>query len=355
MDARTLLEGPRGRRLLFAVAHRLDEQIWTRGLAAAWAPDDLSARAAFCKAIAAVVPTSSPPLSVALERHGLAALNESVDRAMYWQPPDDEDRLLARSECIQALRPLATVVAAAPEVRWWETPCEASSQRLVAFDDPGREKPTVHSDYPERLTHWRGQTLGGEASAPDLGVPVTAHISGPWWSIPVFTGLPVTTRELCAGVAVGLTLVEDGFGWTDAEVTPIAVSSRAAVLEIEGPEDWVRLVERFPLEVTRSRRHDWWRATGVDSRWFIPDWLAASAVVDGVHLTVAGYLATAGRALPVDGGHSVLANFNPDETYWLADVVRPSGSAQCRHRDREEDPWQPTSHVPQLPPTEVPE
>jgi len=347
MDAQTLLAGPRGRRLLFAVGHRLDQQIWTFGRTAARAPDDVAARTAFCEAIAAVVPTSSHLVSVALEPHGLAALNESVDRAMYWQPPDDEDILLARAECIEALRPLATVVAAAPEVPWWDTSCEPSSQRLVAFDNPGQTRPTVRWDFAERLEHWRNQTIDGdEARAPELAVPVTERISGPWWSIPIFTGLPVTTRELSSGGAVGLTLVEDGFGWTDAEVTPVAVSPQATVLEIEGPDDWVRLVERFPLELTRSRRHDWWRATGVDSRWFIPDWLAASTVFDGVHLTVAGYLATAGRALPVDGGHTVLANFTPDETYWLADVVQPSGSPQRWHRDREEDPWEPTAGVP---------
>jgi len=347
MDAHKLLAGPRGRRLLFAIGHRLDQQIWNVGFTAARTPDDVAARIAFCEAIAAVVPVASPLLSLALERHGLAALQESVDRAMYWQPPDEEDTLLARAECIEALRPLAMVVAAAPEVPWWDTPFDPSSQRLVAFDNPGQVKPTVRWDFAERLEHWRNQTIhGDEARAPELAVPVTERISGPWWSIPTFTGLPVTTRELSSGGAVGLTLVEDGFGWTDAEVTPVAVSASANILEIDGPDDWLGLVERFPLEVTRSRRHDWWRATGVDSRWFIPDWFAASAVFDGVHLTIAGYLATAGRPLPVDGGHTVLANFGPDETYWLADAVQPSDLAQRWHRDREEDPWEPNNDVP---------
>ncbi|MBK4346755.1 hypothetical protein [Lacisediminihabitans changchengi] len=346
MDAQSLLAGPRGRRLLFAIGHRLDQQVWNLGLIAAWAPDDVAARSAFCEAIATLVPAPARVISNVVERFELASLRESVDRAMYWQAPDDEDALLARPECIEALRTLATAVSAAPGAQWWESPCAAESQRIVAFDNPGRDKQESRWDFSERLANWSIRTIDDEASAPELAVPVTERISGPWWSIPNFTGLAVTTRELTRGGPIGLTLVEDGFGWTDAEATPVSVAPSARVLEIEGPEAWIGLVERFPLEVTRSRRHNWWRATGVDGRWFIPDWLAASTVFDGVHLTVAGYLATAGRALPVAGGHTVLANFNPDETYWLADMVRPNGSKEGWHRDREEEPWEHAANVP---------
>ena len=54
---------------------------------------------------------------------------------------------------------------------------------------------------------------------------------------------------------------------------------------------------------------------------------------DGVHLSVAGYLATAGRALPVGKARTLLAGWNPDETYWLTDVLTPAGQAQAWHND----------------------
>jgi len=272
MDPHLLLAGPRGRRLLFAVGHRLDQQIWNLGLTAAWAPDDVAARTAFCEAIAAVVPTSSPLLALALESYGLESLRESVDRAMYWQPPDDEDRLLALPEVVSALRPLAIAVSDEPAAEWMSSPVERDSQGVVRFDNPGNEIPPTSWDFSGRLERWREITVAGEEDrAPHLARPLTDRISGAWWSTPVFTDLPVTTRELPVSGAVRLTLIEDGFGWTDAEVTPVSVAADAHVLEVANADDWADLVNRYPLEVTRSRRHDWWEATGVDGRWFIPD------------------------------------------------------------------------------------
>jgi hypothetical protein len=47
----------------------------------------------------------------------------------------------------------------------------------------------------------------------------------------------------------------------------------------------------------------------------------AESGIDAVHLTVRGYLTTAGRALPVSGTHSaVLGGWDPDTTWWLTDV-----------------------------------
>jgi hypothetical protein len=63
-------------------------------------------------------------------------------------------------------------------------------------------------------------------------------------------------------------------------------------------------------------------------------------VWDGVHLTVAGYLTTAGRALDVEEQYAtVLAGWDPDATYWLADVLRPAGPATRWVRDADGE-WQ---------------
>lgn len=91
---------------------------------------------------------------------------------------------------------------------------------------------------------------------------------------------------------------------------------------------------RFPLEVTASRRHDRYRTTGVAGRWTIPDWSLAAAEYDAVHLTVAGYLTTAGRALDVTrDAATVLAGWDPDVTNWLTDVGAAPGPSTtwCRH------------------------
>jgi hypothetical protein len=56
-----------------------------------------------------------------------------------------------------------------------------------------------------------------------------------------------------------------------------------------------------------------------------------------VHLSVAGYLTTAPRALPLaaDGAATVLAGWNPDQTWWLTDIVTTTTSNPERwHYDR---------------------
>jgi hypothetical protein len=84
--------------------------------------------------------------------------------------------------------------------------------------------------------------------------------------------LPVTTRALPALGAVGLALVEDGFGWQSACCWPVVSKDGTRVYEISSSNQWAELVDRYPLDVTKSRRHDWWRATGRAGRWLIPDY-----------------------------------------------------------------------------------
>ena len=118
---------------------------------------------------------------------------------------------------------------------------------------------------------------------------------------------------------MGLYLVEDSLGWTWARCWPVRVANGARVYEVDGPQDWVELVGRYPLKVTEGRRHDWQRVTGRDGAWVIPDFLAVAGDYDAIHLSLVGYLSTAGRTLPVGGQHTMLAGWSPDETWWLND------------------------------------
>ena len=132
----------------------------------------------------------------------------------------------------------------------------------------------------------------------------------------------MTTRGLPALGAVRLVLVEDGLGWQSARCWPVAPADGARVYEVCGPGQWAELVDRYPLDVSKSRRHDWWRATGRAARWLIPDYAAVAADWDAVHVSVAGYLPTAGIAIPAgDGAYTMLAGWDPDATWWLNDVL----------------------------------
>jgi hypothetical protein len=126
---------------------------------------------------------------------------------------------------------------------------------------------------------------------------------------------------------VGLALVEDGFGQRNARCWPVEPRPGARIYEISSPEDWTELVGRYPLDVRKSRRHDWWRTTGWAGRWLIPDFAAVAVDYDAVHVSVAGYLITAGRALSVNDGRTVLAGWDPDQTFWLTEVLAASGPA----------------------------
>lgn len=136
---------------------------------------------------------------------------------------------------------------------------------------------------------------------------------------------PVHHQSIPGLGAVGLVLVEDGFGQKSAHCWPLAPRPGARIYEISSAEDWTELVGRYPIDVSNSRRHDWWRSTGWAGRWLIPDFAAIATDYDAVHLSIAGYLTTAGRALSVNDGHTVLAGWDPDQTFWLTEVLAASG------------------------------
>ncbi|GAB3269784.1 hypothetical protein [Arthrobacter pigmenti] len=157
--------------------------------------------------------------------------------------------------------------------------------------------------------------------------------SGSWWSIPL--GLIQTVGQIPAG----LDLVEDSLGWEHATVIPVRGVGRT--YEVHSVDDWVWLCRAYPLEVTASRRHDWFRVTGRDGRWVIPDWERVAVEWDAVHLTVMGYLSSATRILQVDADTAtVIAGWDPDSTIWLTDSAREwDGPRQEWHRSFNDEGW----------------
>jgi len=355
IEADALLSGPRGRRLCleYALACAYDGSAPGQHAATAvfWAADAYEGgTVALARSDGVGEPFEPPTVRVAEAAAALGALApvepdsvrlrealaRSADAAMYWQPADGRDVLAGREEFTSPLRRVAELIAAAPAAAWWGSAVDRDDQWTVPWDGGGRLL-----DVDAVLAAWRAHTLADEVSASrDRPADATANWSGSWWSIPP-ASLVRTTRSLGADGPAGLWFVEDSPGGDEAVATPVDAYP-AHVIEIDGPDDWAELCRRHPLDVTASRRHDWYRVTGRDGRWIIPDWPAVAAEADAVHLTVRGYLTAATRLIDVDGdAASVPAGWNPDETYWFRGVsARPSDAQRWL---REDDAWRPAS------------
>lgn len=311
-----LLGGPRGRRMCVEALEEVSSaSIWTLSCAAR-RPAEVSAE------LTDTITRSDLGL-LAARRDALSllpALAATVDAAAYWQS-DEFDSLLAQPDVIEALVAVAEAIDRAPASRWWDSPISLGDQHRVLLD-MDQPPPSLPIDSAAALRAWRADTLDDERRAADRPSDPSANYSGYWWSTPALAGLAASTRSLPVFGPVGLALAEDRMDWSAATVETLHVESGARVYEIDGAEAWSELVERYPLEVTNSRRHDWWRVTGRTGRWLVPDYQAVAADFDAVHLTVFGYLSTAGRALPVDGSAAtVLTGWDPDQAWWLTDSL----------------------------------
>ncbi len=336
LTADALLAGPGGRSLC---VNLLDDRLtapggrvnraWADALHAARMGDAhrCASKLSECTAVAdlAAVPFDGSAL--------MAGLVAAVDFASYRAEPDAEDLGMATETARAALRPVAEAVAVAaaglPDVRWWTEPADRSRQRHTQFLDEHPTPEPMLTGAAELARAWLADTLEEERSAQGRPEDPALSYSGRWWSSPAHSGLPATTRELPRLGAVGLALVEDGLGWQSARCWPVAPRKGTRVYEISGPGHWAELVQRYPLDVTESRRHDWCRATRWAGRWLIPDYVAAAADWDAIHVSVAGYLTTAGKAIPAGGGAcTLLAGWDPDTTWWLSDALSRSGQPE---------------------------
>jgi len=261
-----------------------------------------------------------------------AALERSVDTARYWQEPDGEDVLAGLPIISAALAPIAEQLIAEPGIQWfWQS---RSVQQWAIDWRPASDPAPLPNDPRQTLTKWGSNERAEEIrAARDRPLDPRANVSGTWWSIP--HGLIHTAGRIPAA----LNLVEDSLGWEHATTVPIRGAGRT--LEIRTAEDWISLCRKFPIEVTASRRHDWFRATGRHGRWVIPDWEKVAGEWDAAHLTVLGYLSGATCALQIDAETAtVIAGWAPDTTIWLTDVARESDDArQTWHRTSQGDPW----------------
>jgi hypothetical protein len=352
LTAGALLGGPRGRSLCVDL---LDDRLAAPGrrVKRAWFDAVHAARMGHVKRsakklskCAELADVSGTPFD---DRALLAGLLAAVDFASYREKPDAEDRGFAGEAARDALLPVAEAVVAAlagiPAVHWWTEPVDRGRQRYTQFlDEPLSPEPLL-AGAAESARAWLAGTRDDEQSAHDRPEDPAARYGGRWWSTPEPSGLPVTTRGLPALGAVGLALVEHGSGCRSALCWPVAPEGGTRVYEISGPCQWAELVDRYPLDVSKSRRHGWWRATGWDGRWLIPDYAAAAADWDAVHVSVAGYLTTAGIAIPISSeACTMLAGWDPDATWWLNDVLSFTSSPEKWWKSDQASGWAPERH-----------
>lgn len=215
----------------------------------------------------------------------------------------------------------------------------AAQWTVLLVDDPPRP-PAEPKTADQALGQWRAAVIAEERRAgSDRPSDPTANFSGTWWSRPP-SDLATSTCALVGHGPLGLHLVEDRFNEEEAVAHKLRVPDGARILEVNYPSDWAQLCREHPLDVTASRRHDWYRATGRMGAWVLPDWSALRDKYDGVHLTVGGYLATAGVAVPVDGERSsVLAGWDPDATFWFRATGVEEESRQAWARVHDDPPW----------------
>ncbi|QXF80578.1 hypothetical protein SAMN04490240_3338 [Rhodococcus pyridinivorans] len=261
------------------------------------------------------------PLPQVTEKDLRTVLAATTDSARYWQEPDGDDILAATEPMRPQLRRIAEHLTASEHTRWWTAGIVRDEQWSLGWVEPHANVPRVG----HALATWREKVVTEEKrAARERPTNPTANWSGVWWSTPL--GVLCSTRALDDGSPACLRFVEDSGGENHAGARRHFVPDTVDVLEIHGPDDWAQLCRRFPLEVTAQKRHDWYRTTGRDGKWVLPDWRAVAEVYGGVHLTVAGYLAAAGTAIDVDGDTaSVIAGWAPDETFWLTDDVHADG------------------------------
>lgn len=318
ISGEALLAGPYGRELCAAIAQQS-------------APGDGWRRATGAEFVAALHAVRPGQVATLDGRRVLAALESVVGSAVYWQEPDDDRERLARPEVVAVLGPIAEAVAEHPATAWWGDPFDHAAQSHVRYWFEQWEPLLDPVDARAALLRWQEGCVENERRM--AGNPDWRFTGGQWWSDPAFSGAAWTTPSLPELGPLRLYCTEDSMGWDRARAHPVAVEERSRVFEVNGPADWARLVDGFPLEVTHGKRGEWWRTTGRDGRWWIPDWPAVAEDYDAVHVTVIGYLATAGWAIPTEHGATVLAGWGPGHTCWLRpDRLAPTGVVEEWHR-----------------------
>lgn len=250
----------------------------------------------------------------------LEALRHVVWGFGFWGNERDYDHLLLAAS--DGLRAVAGALVASPASEWWWDDVVRDDQRFTeraSGDEPGPPRGDQVSEQVKKGAEKLRTEESGARARHRSQSDVPQNASGDWWSIPI-PGF-WTSRAVSPLPALHLACAEET---SDDRVVvwSLRIASSARVFEVRGPADWARLVDIAPVDVTMSRLGDWRSWTGHEGPFYLPDWRVVGEHLDGVHVTVGGYLATRSVAVPFADGHSVLAGWTPDATLWLRDVIQ---------------------------------
>lgn len=149
----------------------------------------------------------------------------------------------------------------------------------------------------------------------------------------------------------------DAWEMHDGPVTRwrLPVRSGARVFEINGPDDWAKLVTEHPREAASHAEH--WELPGINQdpstvqelldvsgqraartrirSHLVPDWRSVAEHWDGVHLTWAGFVTAEGCITELGGGDvTMLRYWFSERTLWLSDMfTQPEPLAPPRMDD----------------------
>ncbi|MEO0027829.1 MAG: hypothetical protein RL716_1160 [Actinomycetota bacterium] len=143
--------------------------------------------------------------------------------------------------------------------------------------------------------------------------PIWKSNADAWWThpntVPSFQGCSANLSEFA---------IDDGM------VSPTAMKSLSVddlepVFGIGSAQDWLRLVDRYPIEASVLHLEKWWPSVAppLQSVW-IPDWRRVSEDYAGVYLSPAAYLGASYSFLQLPNGRATfLSGWSPGATYWL--------------------------------------
>lgn len=223
------------------------------------------------------------------------------------------------------LQPVARAITAAPGTSAWWQPLGRSDQRLIQWwADAPRTGADLERAVREGAARERAENEEGLARAQAEPRRPGVRYGATWWSAPDWAEANWTTSPAGDWPSIELAQFIDTLipaSEADATIWSVQVADDARVLEITGPADWQDLAERLGRDVTGTHDgewRDWGQASGP---WRLPDWELVMDDYDGVHVTIGGYVASCGLALPVTGGYTMLAGWVPGATLWLRDVA----------------------------------
>lgn len=280
-----------------------------------YTPDDVARQIALTR----LAPVTPEFLRTAVER--------AINGARYWQQPEGEDFLTQVPAVLEQLERVAKHVLSSSHTLWWTAPADLNDQwqrEWMRQEEPGPIGfPPARKPVAQALLDWQRETLEcEEQSRLELERDPATASSGQWWSSPPWDAFS-SARSYPDQVPCHLWWVEDSAGIDKCKAQRLEIDPRVKIFEVHGPGDWAYLCQHYGVEITAQNYNVWFGTTGRRGRWVIPDWFKVSQDFDGVHLSVAGYLTTAGLTVTVDQERSsLIAGWDPDVTYWLTDLVK---------------------------------